>query len=138
MPLPREIFLSHSHHDRKFAARIAEMLRQHGVPVWYSPSNIVGAQQWQDEIGTALNRCDWFLLVLSPNSIESMWVKREVSFALQQERMSERIIPLLYQDCEIAKLSWVLPGLQYVDYQRSFDDGCRALLRVWGLGYQPE
>jgi hypothetical protein len=41
-------------------------------------ANIRGAQQWHDEIGTALKRCDWFLLVLSPQSVRSMWVKHEL------------------------------------------------------------
>jgi hypothetical protein len=84
--LPHEVFLSHSSQDRQFATDLAGVIRRHGIPVWYSQTNILGAQQWQDEIGAALQRCDWFVLVLSPNSAESMWVKRELSYALQQNR----------------------------------------------------
>jgi len=62
---PRETFLSHSSKDRRFAMRLATMLRDHGMPVWYAPTEIIGAQQWHDEIGSALARCDWFVLVLS-------------------------------------------------------------------------
>ena|SRR2546427_2421434 len=54
--------------------------------------NILGAQQWHDEIGAALRRCDWFVLVLSPNAIESIWVKRELLFSLQQNRFEDKII----------------------------------------------
>jgi hypothetical protein len=43
--LPREVFLSHSSKDRRRAARIATVLREHGVPVWYSETNLLGAQQ---------------------------------------------------------------------------------------------
>jgi hypothetical protein len=39
------------------------------------------AQQWHDEIGAALRRCDWFVLVLSPHTVESIWVKRELLFS---------------------------------------------------------
>lgn len=63
--MPTEVFLSHSSTVRDFASRLAEMLRRHGVPVWYSETNIVGARQWNDEIGEALRRCDWFVVVLS-------------------------------------------------------------------------
>ena len=59
---PKEIFLSHSNLDRSFADSIAETLRGHGIPVWYSQTNILGAQQWHDEIGEALKRCDWFIV----------------------------------------------------------------------------
>ena len=51
---PQEIFLSHSDRDRTFVARLAETLRRHGLPVWYSSTDMVGAQQWHDEIGSAL------------------------------------------------------------------------------------
>jgi TIR domain len=137
MTLPNEVFLSHSSHDARFVTRLAEAVRRHGIPAWYSRTNIVGAQQWHDEIGAALKRCDWFLLVLSPHSVDSMWVKREMMFALQQKRFADRIIPVLYQSCDVERLSWVLPSLQAVDFQQSFNDGYRNLLRTWGLGYQP-
>lgn len=97
----------------------------------------MGAQQWHDEIGAALRRCDWFLLVLSRNSVDSMWVKRELIFALQQNRFENKIVPLLYQDCDFESLSWVLPSFQIIDFQGTFEDSCRELLRIWGLGYQP-
>lgn len=136
MAIPQEAFLSHSSQDQKFVVALAEELRRHGVPVWYSQTNILGAQQWHDEIGAALRRCDWFLLVLSPHSVESMWVKRELLFALQQDRFADRIVPILLQPCGFDRLSWVLPSFQFVGFGESFEEGCRALLRVWGLGYQ--
>jgi hypothetical protein len=138
MPIPGEVFLSHSSQDQRFVTRLVEALRRHSVPVWYSRTNVVGAQQWHDEIGAALKRSDWFLLILSPHSVESMWVKRELLFALQQNRFEDRIVPLLYQDCDWERLSWVLASLQRVDFQKGFEDGCRELLRIWGVGYQPE
>ena len=134
---PAEIFLSHSDADRQFVENLAQMLRRHGVPVWYSRTNILGAQQWHDEIGAALRRCDWFVLVLSPESVESIWVKREVLFALQQRHFGNRIVPLLYQACDHERLSWTLSIFQLVDFTQPFEDGCRDLLRVWGVGYKP-
>jgi hypothetical protein len=135
--IPNEAFLSHSSLDQDFVTDLVNVLRRHGVPVWYSRTNILGAQQWHDEIGTALRRCDWFLLILSPNSVDSMWVKRELIFALQQNRFADRIVPLLYQPCDFEHLSWVLSTVQIVDFQGAFENGCRDLLRLWGLGYQP-
>lgn len=134
--LPQEVFLSHSSLDAAFATSVCEALRRHGVSVWYSEANIVGAQQWHDEIGAALKRCDWFLVALSPNAVDSMWVRRELVYALRQAKFKERIVPLLHRPRDFESLSWVLPSLQVVDFQRSFDDGCRSLLRIWGIGYK--
>jgi hypothetical protein len=135
---PREVFLSHAHQDRSFASRLSETLRSHGVPVWYSRDRIQGAQQWHDEIGKALNRCDWFAVLLTPSAVRSDWVKRELLFALQKKRYRKRIIPLLRRRCRYDRLSWTLDGMQHIDFTADFAAGCRALLRVWGVGYEGE
>lgn len=134
--IPNEIFLSHTSQDHDFAVTLVEELRFHHVPVWYSQTDILGAQQWHDEIGYALHRCDWFMVVLSPASVSSMWVKRELLFALQKQRFENKIIPIHYQDCDIESLSWVLSSFQSINFQESFENGCRQLLKLWGIGYR--
>jgi hypothetical protein len=134
--LPKEVFLSHSSRNRKFARRLVKVMRAHGVPVWYSETHILGSQQWHDEIGKALKRCDWFILVLSPQAVQSIWVKRELHFALNKPRYDHRIIPIFYKDCDYESLSWTLENYQRVDFTQDFDDGCRALFRIWGIGYK--
>jgi hypothetical protein len=135
---PREVFLSHAHRDRAFAGRLVQALRRHAVPVWYSPIRLRGAQQWHDEIGRALGRCDWFVLILSPAAIGSEWVKRELFYALQKRRYRKRIVPILYKACQYERLSWTLGSIQRVDFSKGFERGCGDLLRVWGLRYRPE
>jgi hypothetical protein len=134
---PREVFLSHAHPDRGFSSRLAQTLRRHGVAVWYSRDRILGAQQWHDEIGKALGRCDWFALLLTPAAVRSEWVKRELLFALQRKRYRQRIVPLLRRPCRYDQLSWTLDGMQRIDFSADFDEGCRALLKMWGIGYEP-
>ena len=135
--LPAEVFLSHASPDREVADRLAQTLRRHNLPVWYSPTDIVGAQQWHDEIGAALDRCDWFAVLLTRASVESMWVKRELMFALQQTRYESHIVPILIEPCDFRRLSWVLSSLQMIDLRLGFEEGCRQLLRLWGVGYRP-
>jgi hypothetical protein len=135
--LPKEAFLSFSSFDAAFAGELVAILRRHGVPVWYSPTDLIGAQQWHDEIGDALRRCDWFLIVLSPNSLQSHWVKRELYFALNDARYVGRIVPLLLQPCDYPLFSWTLPGMQLIDFVRDLETGYIELLRIWGIGYRP-
>lgn len=134
--LPREVFLSHSSKDLSTARRIAALLRDHGVPVWFSETNLLGAQQWHDEIGEALARCDWFMLLLSPHAARSKWVKRELLFALRSPRYEERIVPVRHRACDMSRLSWTLEDFQVVDLSQNFNAGCRTLLRTWGLGFK--
>ncbi|HEX9629642.1 MAG TPA: toll/interleukin-1 receptor domain-containing protein, partial [Pyrinomonadaceae bacterium] len=81
-------------------------------------------------------RCDWLVVLLSANSIESIWVKREVLFALNDHRYDERIVPVLYQTCDHAQLSWTLSLLEMVDFTQGLENGFRELLRIWGIGYR--
>ena len=130
---PREVFLSHSSQDRQAADDVARLLREHGVSVFYSPHHILGAQQWHDEIGAALARCDWFVLLLSPAAVTSTWVKHELMYALNSSRYQNTIVPVILDKCDLEALSWTLPAFQSIDFTVSFEEGCRRLLRIWGL-----
>jgi len=125
---PAEIFLSHASSDRRFASRLAAVIARHRLSVFYSRKSIRGAQHWHDEIGRALARCNWFLLVLSPAAVKSEWVKRELVYALQSKRYRRHIAPLLLKGCDIEKLSWTLSGFQQIDFRKRFDEGCRELV----------
>ncbi len=116
------------------ATAFARTLRAHGLPVWFSLTSILGAQQWHDEIGAALHRCDWFLLLLSPHALDSAWVKREYLFALNSGRFDKRITPIVISDCDPLQLSWTLDVIQRLDSRAGFADCCRSMLRVWGVG----
>ena len=133
---PAEVFLSHASADAPMAERVAATLVAHNVPVFYGPRNIVGAQQWQDEILAALRRCDWFLVLLSPDAVESMWVRREFAFALGERRFENRIVPLAYRRADLGPLEWVR-SLQVADFSGDYTAGARDLLRVWGIGLRP-
>lgn len=132
--LPREVFVSHSSADAQITSGLATTIRNHGIPVWYSATNLIGSQQWLDEIGRALRRCDWFMLLLSSNSITSEWVKRELSYALIHSQYNGKILPVLIEPCDYESLSWTLSAFQMVNLNPDYVEGCRAILNTWGLG----
>ncbi len=135
--MPINCFLSHSHRDKPFADRLADTLAGHGVETWYSARQIMAAGQWHDEIGKALEHCDWFLLVLSTSAVNSIWVKRELLYALDEARFVGRITPLLLRPCNWKKLSWTLKAIQRVDFCQDYGVGCQALFQSWGIEYRP-
>lgn len=101
------------------------------ITTFFAPGSIQRVL-WHDEIGDALMRCDWFLLLLSPAAVNSKWVYRELMFALDEERLRERIIPLVWMPCDYDRLSWALRGYQRVDLQTDFELGAEDLLRRLG------
>jgi hypothetical protein len=116
--------------------RVSGSDKGHGIPVWYSQTNILGTQQWQDEIGAAIERCDWFTVILSPQSVKSMWVKRELSKALSMDRFENKIVPIIYERADYEQLHWTLCLFQMIDFSSSVEAGYEDLFRIWGLGYR--
>jgi len=106
--------------DRQFVTRLASVLKRYKIKYWYSATHIVAAKQWHDEIGKALRRCGWFLVVLTPASVRSAWVKRELLFALNGD------------------LSWTLEEFQFVNFVGDFDAGCRQLFRIWNVKFKTD
>lgn len=133
--VPHEVFLSHAHQDAAYVKKLAADLRRHNVRIWYSERHVKGAQEWMDEIGKALDRCDWFIVVLTPAAVKSIWVKREVTFALSQARYHGRVIPLRRKTCIPKDLAWPLATIQTISAQ-PYADGVRRLLALWGLRYR--
>ncbi|MGE0276450.1 MAG: toll/interleukin-1 receptor domain-containing protein [Nitrospiraceae bacterium] len=134
---PTEAFLSHASKNLAFASRLSKVLGTNGVSTFFSKRSIQGAQEWHDEIGAALKRCDWFLVVLSPQSVASKWVKHELIYALQANRYKGWIVPVLYKTCDADRLSWTLSQFQRIDFRKDFHEGCRSLLSIWKLNYSP-
>lgn len=135
---PAEVFVSFAHADHERVEPVIAALRRHGVPCWFAPQQIRASQAWHDEIGLALDRCDWFMLFLTPHATASRWVKRELRYALGESRYDDRIVPIMLEPCQPRALSWVLGGIQHIDATAfSQDDLCRELLPLWGLGFSP-
>jgi hypothetical protein len=137
VPAPAEVFVSHSDQDRELVVELCAVLERHGVPFWYAQRDLRGAKVWHDEIGAALARCDWLLVVLSPASVESMWVRREVQFALRSPRYDGRIVPIVAEPCDFDRLSWTLGGFQMITFGENRGEAYRQLLQVWGIGFRP-
>ena len=132
--IPKEVFLSHSSSNRTVASAFAETLRNHGVPVWYSKTNIMTAQLWQDEIGRALRRCDWFIVLVSSAAIASTWVKRELSYALNHSQYDDHIMPVMIESCDYEQLSWTLGVFQMADLNGNPEEAYEQILQAWGIG----
>ena len=129
---PREIFFSHASADRVIADEITLKLRRAGLKVWYSKTHIKGAQQWQAEIGKALQRCDWFVVMLTPAAVKSKWVERELAYALQHDQYNKQIVPLLLKTCAYERLHWTLGAIQMIDLRKEHKtQGIGNLLALW-------
>ncbi|MCA9122908.1 MAG: SUMF1/EgtB/PvdO family nonheme iron enzyme [Planctomycetaceae bacterium] len=134
MEKPKRIFISHSSLDRDFVEReIISLLRRHGIDTWYSTDDIKTASQWQDSIDEGLRLCDWFLVVMTPNSLDSDYVKDEVALWMTEKEKRNNFVPVLASECEWMKLNYRMRLLQHVDFRERLLDAQARLLKTWGV-----
>jgi hypothetical protein len=121
------IFLSHSSLDVGVAKRIAEALRAMGYPVFYSDWAIAPSQSIVERINEELARNDTLIVLLSPNSVQSRWVQRELNTALRNQLSGEdvTVLPILIAECDIPA---TLMDIKYIDLRQNFQDGFIQLL----------
>jgi hypothetical protein len=65
-------------------------MRQHHLRVWFAPEDIQGGKKIHEQIDEVIRVYDKLLLVLSPNSINSEWVKTEMRRARKAELQDKR------------------------------------------------
>lgn len=89
-----DIFISYSRRDQEFVTRLATDLDAHVAGVWFDQSAIQAGENWHDEILEGIGECKAFVLVLSPDAVESHYVQEEVNKALE---LGKTIFPILYR-----------------------------------------
>ena len=133
--MPR-VFISHSTQDRAFVEQeIVALLERCGVETWYSKDSIQPTDQWERSILQGLKSCDVFLLVMSPRSAQSPWVKREVDWVFIKG--GRRIIPVLMEECDPDDFHFGIGGIQHLDFSKDRALGREALARLWGKTERP-
>jgi hypothetical protein len=119
------IFISYSHKDEEFVLRLARHLEERNLSVWIDRGDIHAGAEWQHTIAQAVEDCLAFLLVISPDSVDSNYVAQELSLAKAHEIP---IFPLLYRKTKIPEyLETDLFAFQFIDfgkggYQDNFTD----------------
>jgi hypothetical protein len=78
-------FISYSTRDQEFAARLYADLQAKGVRCWFAPHDVQGGKKLIEQIDDAIRVQERLLLILSPDSINSEWVKAEIAKARQRE-----------------------------------------------------
>lgn len=126
----KSIFLCHSSTDKQSVREIAKQLTIKGSQVWLDEAEILVGDSIIEKIQDGIEKSDYLGIVLSPNSVASIWVKKEVEAALTQEIESGavKVIPILLESCEIPLF---LRPKKYADVSsaESFDQGIQDVVK---------
>jgi hypothetical protein len=91
------LFISHNYADKPFVRKLAHDLEKAGVRCWVDEAEIKVGDSLLAKIRDGIEGSEFIAAVLSPSSVTSEWVKRELEIALNDEIESGvvRILPLL-------------------------------------------
>ncbi len=128
--MPR-VFSSHSALDRQSVeAGIIEPLQANSIDTWYSTDEIVGGEQWQKSILEGIEKCQWFLVALSPSSVSSDWVKAEVELAFRRLTPGH-IVPVVLKACDSSQCHVKLPLLHHIDFRSDKEKALGRLVAIF-------
>jgi hypothetical protein len=135
-------FISYSSRDHKFASRLRDDLQSRGVRCWFAPEDLKIGERIRSRIDEVIRLHDKLILILSENSISSLWVEQEVETALTRERTDNRTVLFpIRLDESVMKIESSWPALirntrhigdftnwkEYVSYQKALDRLLRDL-----------
>ncbi len=90
------VFLSYAREDRSIAEQIATLLHSHGISVWWDRDMIAGADI-HTVVDSELSRSQVVVVLWSPHSVTSHWVRGEAQTALDEEKL----VPVKVAQCKV-------------------------------------
>jgi formylglycine-generating enzyme required for sulfatase activity len=103
-----KLFISYARVDKPYCVQIVNTLEVHET--WYD-QRLHAGQHWWKEILRRLEWCEGFIYLLSPESVESEYCKKEFELA---QKLGRYIFPVLIHPNTI--IPEALRELQYVDF----------------------
>lgn len=130
---PRQIFIGHAGSDAEMAHRLADDLRNQEWDVWIAPESILTGENMVTAINRGLAESAIFLLLLTPDALDSKWVPFETDAALNLKIQGAiRFIPLDVKQVDNLPPLWSVN--QRVSFRDSYKNGLERLLQT----IQPE
>jgi hypothetical protein len=127
-----KVFLSHTGKDKPNVRQVGCYLESRGISVWLDQWEMVPGDSLIEKISEGVEGSDKLVVFLSPASIESPWVKKELNGGLVMEIAEDKglggkfVIPVLLEAC---KVPFFLREKIYANFtDKSFDDACEELI----------
>lgn len=121
-----KVFISHSSLDKPVVRKLSDAIKKAGFEVWLDEHELVVGDALSQRIADALQRARVVIVVVSPNSIRSQWLKYELNLATQRMVKGKcRVIPAVIGGGD--NMPPEVLGLLYADFRVSFASGLKAI-----------
>lgn len=110
------IFISYSHKDVEIVKRIAEIIKDScNQNIWYDDS-LRGGDNYFGAIADQIMLSNFFVFIVSDNSVTSNWCLRELEYAVSKEKI---IVPIWLDDISIPpRVELSIQNTHYIYYHQ--------------------
>jgi hypothetical protein len=133
-----DIFLSYARHDRATARVVAECLVDEGFTVWWDAS-LHSGETFDEVIERNLREAKAVVVLWSPRSVASRWVRAEATIADRRDKLAPAIIepcdlPIIFELKHATDLSHWTGDMSDAQWQRFVQD-LQRLVDANGQGH---
>ena len=122
--MDEKIFISYSRKDKeKVFALVDRIEKELKIKCWIDLDGIESGQQFADVIMNAIEHCEIVLFMMSDNSLNSSYAKKEINYA---HLLKRKIVPIVLDDKELR--GWFAFEFGTADYIVAEDDEQMAKL----------
>ena len=130
-----KVFISHAYTDASFAKKVANGLEGAGFEVWDATRDVLPGDNWPNKVDQALQESDAMVVLLTADALRASWVRREIQYALGEQKYYKRLIPVLVGDPEeLPKedIPWILWRLKMInmDEYTEAEDGINQIAQT--------
>lgn len=86
------IFISYSKKNLEDARRLRHLLQDNGFTIWMDETHLGPSDSWWPKIQDNISSCAAFIVIMSPEAKQSLWVGKEIQVAKKKDR---KIVPVL-------------------------------------------
>jgi len=116
------VFLSYSHADSEFAARLEEDLANGGIDTWRDAANAGSRGHIDKEIERAIDNSTHLLMLASTDAAESDYVRDELQYASNKKK------PCLVVSIGFGPLPLAATRLRRIDCAADYKKGLKELI----------
>lgn len=127
---PESVFISYSHADRNFVDLLTSRLQADNIGYWRDEKDLLVGDVVDKAISDGIQRNTLFLVVLTPSSIKSKWVSRELDEAAHEAVENQKIIlPVVAEGLGVAEVPARIRRVKCAVFSGDFESAYAILRR---------
>jgi len=121
-----DVFVSYKREDAEIAGRVVTALRESGISVWWD-DGITPRQAWDLEIEQAISEASTVVVLWSPRSVTSEWVRTEAHYGKDRGKL----VPVIVEPCTIPIAFTLTQTVNLANWQGGREDRQWRKLLTW-------